>query len=238
MPPIKRRTKSKNLFKHMSDKKVILQSILDQGMLPLFYWDSPAVSLEVIRTLYKAGVRALEYTNRGPAALENFRYLKATLAAEAPGLYLGIGTVKSAAEAAAFIEAGADFIVSPIVNGEVAALSEKAGLLWIPGCMTPTEIFLAQQHKAALIKIFPANILGPEFISSIRELFLGQLFIPTGGVELNKENIRSWFKAGVCAVGMGSRLISKEVLQQEQYDLLYKNTVIALELVSAVKNEI
>ncbi|HWK08064.1 MAG TPA: hypothetical protein VNS58_30755 [Puia sp.] len=222
----------------MSDKKVILQSILDQGMLPLFYWDSATVSLEVIRTLYRAGVRSLEYTNRGPAALENFRYLKATLVAEAPDLYLGIGTVKSVAEAEAFIKAGADFIVSPIVNGEVAALSEKAGLLWIPGCMTPTEIFLAQQHKAALIKIFPANILGPEFISSIRELFLGQLFIPTGGVELNKENIRSWFKAGVCAVGMGSRLISKEVLQQEQYDLLYKNTVIALELVSAVKNEI
>src|SRR5882757_4817936 len=109
----------------MSDKQTILQSILNQGMLPLFYWDSPAVSLEVIRTLYKAGVRALEYTNRGPAALENFRYLKATLAAEAPDLYLGIGTVKTVAEAEAFIKAGADFIVSPIVNGEVAALSEK-----------------------------------------------------------------------------------------------------------------
>ena len=223
----------------MSDKKVILQSILDQGMLPLFYWESATVSLEVIRTLYRAGVRALEYTNRGPAALENFRFLKASLSpSEAPGLYLGIGTIKSAAEAEAFIKAGADFIVSPIVNGEVAAVAEKAGLLWIPGCMTPTEIYEAQQHKAALIKIFPANILGPEFISSIRELFLGQWFIPTGGVELNKENIRSWFKAGVCAVGMGSRLISKEVLQNEQYEHLYKNTVIALELVSAVKNEI
>lgn len=222
----------------MSDKKVILQSILDQGMLPLFYWDSPTVSLEIIRTLYKAGVRALEYTNRGPAALENFRFLKKELATGAPGLYLGIGTVKSAAEAESFIKAGADFIVSPIVNGEVAAVAEKAGLLWIPGCMTPTEIYQAQQHKAALIKIFPANILGPEFVSSIRELFLGQLFIPTGGVELNKENIRSWFKAGVCAVGMGSRLISKEVLVNEQYDDLYKNTLIALELVSAVKNEI
>ena len=222
----------------MSDKKVILQSILDQGMLPLFYWDSATVSLEIIRTLYKAGVRALEYTNRGPAALENFRFLKASLTPEAPGLYLGIGTVKSAAEAESFIKAGADFIVSPIVNGEVAAVAEKAGLLWIPGCMTPTEIYQAQQHKAMLIKIFPANILRPEFVSSIRELFLGQLFIPTGGVELNKENIRSWFKAGVCAVGMGSRLISKDVLVNEQYDDLYKNTLIALELVSAVKNEI
>jgi 2-dehydro-3-deoxyphosphogluconate aldolase/(4S)-4-hydroxy-2-oxoglutarate aldolase len=222
----------------MSDKKVILQSILDQGMLPLFYWDSPTVSLEVIRTLYRAGVRALEYTNRGPAALENFRFLKKELSGEAADLYLGIGTVKTAAEAEAFIKAGADFIVSPIVNGEVAALAEKAGLLWIPGCMTPTEINLAQHHRAALIKIFPANILGPEFVSSIRELFPGQLFIPTGGVELNMENIRSWFKAGVCAVGMGSKLISKDILQHEQYELLYKHTVIALELVKAVQNEI
>ena len=223
----------------MSDKQTILQSILNQGMLPLFYWDSPTVSLEVIRTLYKAGIRALEYTNRGPAALENFQFLKKELSDKtAPGLYLGIGTIKTKEEADAFIKAGADFIVSPIVNGEVAGAAEKAGLLWIPGCMTPTEIHHAQTHRAALIKIFPANILGPEFVSSIRELFPGQLFIPTGGVEMNKENIRSWFKAGVCAVGMGSKLISKDILKQEQYDLLYTHTVTALELVSSVVNEI
>jgi len=221
----------------MKDKQTILQSILDQGMLPLFYWDSPVVSLEVIRALYKAGIRALEYTNRGKEALGNFKFLKETLVVEAPDLYLGIGTIKSASEADAFIAAGADFIVSPIVNPEVAAKAEKAGLLWIPGCMTPTEIFLAQQHQAALIKIFPANILGPEFVSSIRELFQGQLFIPTGGVELNRENIQAWFKAGVCAVGMGSKLISKEVLANEQYEALYVNTVTALKLVRSVMNE-
>ena len=217
----------------MPDKQAVLQSILDQGILPLFYWDSPDVSLEVVRALYKAGIRALEYTNRGKAALENFRFLKKTLAAESPDLHLGIGTVKSAEEARAFIDAGADLIVSPIVNGEVAVLAEKAGLLWIPGCMTPTEIFQAQQHRAALIKIFPANILGPEFISSIRELFPGQLFIPTGGVDLDQGNIDTWLRAGVCAVGMGSKLISKEVLKKEQYDLLYKNTTIALQMVKA-----
>jgi 2-dehydro-3-deoxyphosphogluconate aldolase/(4S)-4-hydroxy-2-oxoglutarate aldolase len=221
----------------MSDKKIILQSILNQGMLPLFYWDSPAVSMEVTRTLYKAGVRALEYTNRGKAALENFRAMKKTFAVEAPDLYLGIGTIKTPEEATAFIEAGADFIIAPIVNPAVAAAAEKAGLLWIPGCMTPTEIFQAQQLKAAVIKIFPANILGHEFVSSIRELFQGQLFIPTGGVELNKDNIRAWFKAGVCAVGMGSKLISKDILNNEQYEILYKNTVTALQLVRDVINE-
>jgi 2-dehydro-3-deoxyphosphogluconate aldolase/(4S)-4-hydroxy-2-oxoglutarate aldolase len=184
--------------------------------------------------LYRAGVRALEYTNRGEAALENFASMKKVLAVEAPDLYLGIGTVKTPAEARAFVEAGADFIVAPIVNPEVAAVASSAGLLWIPGCMTPTEIFLAQQHKAALIKIFPANILGPEFVSSIRELFQGQLFMPTGGVEIDADNIRAWVEAGVCAVGLGSKLISKDVLKNARYELLYENTVKALSIAKSV----
>jgi 2-dehydro-3-deoxyphosphogluconate aldolase/(4S)-4-hydroxy-2-oxoglutarate aldolase len=219
----------------MKDKKMILNSLLGQGMLPLFYWDDAAVSLEIMRVLYKAGIRAVEYTNRGAKALENFKVLKKALVAEAPDLHLGIGTVKSAEEADAFIQAGADLIVAPLVNAEVAARAQKAGLLWIPGAMTPTEIYQAQMHGAPLIKIFPANILGPEFISSIRELFPGQLFIPTGGVELDQQNINGWFKAGVSAVGMGSRLISKEVLRDKQYELLYKNTVRALEMVKTAK---
>ena len=221
----------------MSDKKVILQSILAQGILPLFYWESPSVCLKVIQTLYRAGVRAVEYTNRGTAALDNFAMLKKTLAAEAPDLYLGIGTVKSKAEAEAFVKAGADFIVAPIINPEVADVAAKAGLLWIPGCMTPTEIYLAQQHQAEVIKIFPANILGPEFVSSIKELFQGQRFIPTGGVEIEEANIRAWIKAGVCAVGLGSRLISKDILIHENYDLLYQQTIKALTIARTVINE-
>ena len=214
----------------MNDKKVILQTIIGQGILPLFYWESPSVCVKVIRTLYRAGVRAVEYTNRGTAALDNFTMLKMTLAAEAPDLYLGIGTIKSAAEANAFIKAGADFIVAPIVNAEVAAIADQHKMLWIPGCMTPTEIYRAQELKAAAIKIFPANIVGPEFISSIRELFQDQTFIPTGGVDLDEDNVRSWFKAGVSAVGFGSRLISKDILKTENYDLLYENTLEALRL--------
>lgn len=216
----------------MENKGSVLNAILNQGMLPLFYHESAKVSLEVIRALYKAGVRVIEYTNRGEAALQNFTQLKSALAEELPNLQLGMGTIKTVAEAEAFVEAGADFIVSPIVNPRVAEIAAKAGMLWIPGCMTPTEIALAQENNAALIKIFPANILGPEFMSSIRELFPGQLFVPTGGVELNKENISAWFKSGVCAVGMGSKLISKSVLEHEQYEELYTQTVAALALVA------
>ena len=215
----------------MSTNQDIVKSIIAQGMLPLFFHADAEVSLQVTRSLYKAGVRVIEYTNRGPAALENFKLLKKARQEEMPELALGIGTIKTEAEAIDFINAGADFIVAPIVNPAVAKVAHDNGLLWCPGCMTPTEIFLAQQHGAALIKLFPANILGHSFLSSIKELFPGQLFMPTGGVELNTENISQWFKAGVCAVGLGSKLITKSVLEQGLYEQLFTDTQKALHLV-------
>jgi len=219
----------------MSNHETILAGIITQGILPLFFYEDAEVSLQVTRTLYRAGVRAIEYTNRGPAALENFKVLKQAQQTEMPELLLGIGTIKSEQEARDFVAAGADFIVAPIVNPAVAKVAHEHGILWCPGCMTPTEIYTAQQNGAALIKLFPANILGHSFLSSIKELFPGQLFMPTGGVELHIENISNWFNAGVCAVGLGSKLITKYVLTKGLYDQLYNDTIKALELVKASK---
>ena len=219
----------------MSTGKQILDSIITQGILPLFYNESAEVSLETTRTLYKAGIRVIEYTNRGAAALENFKLLKKAQQDELHDLILGIGTIKTVQHAEDFIAAGADFIIAPIVNPDVARVAQQHNMLWCPGCMTPTEIHLAQQHNAALIKLFPANILGPGFVSAIKELFPGQLFMPTGGVELTLENISSWFKAGVCAVGMGSKLITKDILSSGSYNQLYLDTIEALKLVQAAR---
>jgi 2-dehydro-3-deoxyphosphogluconate aldolase/(4S)-4-hydroxy-2-oxoglutarate aldolase len=219
----------------MKNKQVILDSILKQGMLPLFFYEDTEVSVQVVRTLYKAGVRVMEYTNRAKEAFENFLVLKAAQETEMPDLYLGIGTVKTAEDAIKYVNAGADFIVAPTINPDVAEIANEHGGLWIPGCMTPTEIHLAQQHNAALIKIFPANVLGPGYISAVSDVFRGQLFMPTGGVELNKENISGWFKAGVCAVGMGSKLITKEILQNKLYDQLYTRTVDTLQMIQSAK---
>lgn len=205
--------------------------------MPLFFYEDPEVSLEVVKTLYKAGIRTLEYTNRGPAALENFKFLKKELNELYPDLHLGIGTIKTTNQAEAFIEAGADYIVCPIVNPAVGNLTHEAGLLWVPGCFTPTEIHTAQQHRAALIKIFPANVLGPGYVSSIKELFPGQLFMPTGGVEVEEENIRTWFKSGVCAVGMGSKMISKVILENRDYTKLEELTKQAIEIVKTVRKK-
>lgn len=206
---------------------------MSQGMLPLFFYEDAVVSLEIVRTLYTAGIRAIEYTNRGKEALDNFKAIKKVVNREMPELYFGIGTVKNVSDAEAFIDIGADFIVAPIVNPEVGKVAHKHKLLWIPGCMTPTEIYLAQKNGADLIKIFPANVVGAGFISSIRELFPGQLFMPTGGVELEAKNISGWFHAGACAVGMGSKLISKKIMDKRQYDQLHADTLKAVELVKA-----
>lgn len=191
----------------MSKKSKVLEAILQQGMLPLFYHEDIIESIQLVKSLYQAGIRVFEFTNRGDKAEAVFEALLSARDQEMPDLYVGIGTIKSKEEASTFLEAGADFVVSPIVNPAVGELVHDAGLLWVPGCMTPTEIYTAQQYGAALIKLFPANILGPGFVSAIRELFSGQLFIPTGGVDIELNNLKSWFDAGVCAVGMGSKLI-------------------------------
>ena len=219
----------------MKDKKAVLDSIIKQGMLPLFFYEDADVSVQIVRTLYKAGVHVMEYTNRAKEAFDNFVILKAVQEAEMPDLFLGIGTVKTEEDAISYVKAGADFIVAPTINPAVAAIVNKHNGLYIPGCMTPTEIHLAQEHHAALIKIFPANVLGPGFISAVSDVFRGQLFMPTGGVELNHDNINGWFKAGVCAVGMGSKLITKEILWNKLYDELYANTVDVLQLIQSAR---
>ena len=157
------------------------------------------------------------------------------LEGEMHDLHLGIGTIKNAQEARDFIKAGAHFIVCPVVDLEVGKIAHDSGLLWIPGCFSPTEVNLAHQNKAGIIKLFPANLLGPEYLTSIRDLFAGQLFIPTGGVEIEEENMRSWFKAGVCAVGMGSKLVSKAIMKNKDYDTLEALTIKTLDMVKSTR---
>ena len=181
----------------MKNKETILNSIIKQGMLPLFFYEDVQVSLEVIRTLYRAGVRVMEYTNRAKEAFDNFKILKAAVDQDMPDFYFGAGTITTKADAIRFTDAGADFIVAPNLNPEVGKIVNDLGGLWIPGCMTPSEIHSAREYGAALIKLFPANVLGPGFVTAVSDVYRGQLFMPTGGVELTAENISSWFKAGV-----------------------------------------
>ncbi len=208
----------------MPGKQEIQDQIIKQGLLPLFYNSDTTVSIELLKALYAGGVRSVEYTNRGEAALANFRAMKKVCEAELKGMYLGIGTIKNAGMARTFIDAGCDYIICPGLVPDVAEVADANSMLWIPGCMTPTEIIAAEKLGAKMIKLFPGNILGTVFLTAIKELFPDLLFMPTGGVDTTPENIGAWFKAGVCAVGMGSKLVTKEVMANKQYDQLTADT--------------
>ncbi len=201
----------------MNKKETLLKLIPGQGILPLYFYKDTEVTLEVLRAIYRAGIRTVEYTNRGEAALSNFKAMRALCDGELKGMYLGVGTIKNGEQAQAFIDAGADYIISPGLVPSAAAVADKNDMLWLPGCMTPTEIIAAENMGAKFIKLFPGNMLGPEFMSTIKELFPNLIFMPTGGVDTTKENIGAWFKAGVAAVGMGSKLISKPLLEAKDY---------------------
>ena len=219
----------------METKSELLKLIPAQGILPLFFYKDTEVSLEVLMALYRAGIRAVEYTNRGEAALQNFRKMREVCDKELKGMFLGIGTIKNGDMAETFIDAGADYIICPGLIEEVAEVADKKNMLWVPGCMTPSEIIRAENMGAKMIKLFPGNILGPAFMSSIKELFPDLLFMPTGGVDLDKQNIEEWFKAGVCAVGMGSKLISKQLLEQKDYAKIESLTRQAMEIILSIR---
>lgn len=220
----------------MEKKETILSLIPQQGILPLYFYKDMSVSIEVLKALYSAGIRAVEYTNRGEAALQNFKEMRKVCDSELKGMYLGIGTIKNGEMAQTFIDAGTDYIICPGLIESVAAVADKNNMLWVPGCMTPTEIIRAETLGASMIKLFPGNILGPGFMSAIKELFPGLSFMPTGGVELDKDNISAWFKAGVCAVGMGSKLITKQLLEAKDYAQITKDTEKVLAIIQSIKS--
>ncbi len=217
------------------NKQAIVELIIQQGVLPLYFHADPDKSVRILKALYEAGIRAVEYTNRGEAAPENFRQLLKTRDKELPEMQLGIGTIKNKKEAKNYIKLGADFIVCPGIIEEVAETVHKEDMLWVPGCMSPTEIIRAEEAGAKLVKLFPGSLLGPSFVSAIKELFPGLLFMPTGGVETERENLSAWFKAGVSAVGMGSKLITKTIMEKGAYDELVSKTKEALALVKEVR---
>ena len=219
----------------MNTSKQITDAIIAQGILPLYFNADETVSIEVLRAIYKAGVKAVEYTNRGEAALKNFTKMVAVRNAEMPGLLLGVGTIKNMQQANDYMAAGADFLVSPGFVKEVADYAVGKDIFYAPGCMTPSEIIAAENAGIKFIKLFPGNMLGPEFLSGIKDIFPKLLFMPTGGVDTTRENIEGWFKAGVCAVGMGSKLISKKLMEAKDYTTIEQETKKVLELIQQIK---
>lgn len=213
----------------------VINTIINQGILPLYFNADETVSLEILRTLYRSGIRAVEYTHRGIEATENFKKMISIRNAEMPDMLLGIGTIKNLNQAETYLDLGADFFISPGFVPEVAVKLINQEILYIPGCMTPTEIIAAENYGVRFIKLFPGDKIQPDFLASIKDIFPYLVFMPTGGVDTTKENIQAWFNAGVSAVGMGSKLISKNLMETKDYQAIENQTKNVLTIIQNIK---
>lgn len=193
----------------------------ETGLVPLFYHPDPQVCREVITACHAGGAKVFEFTNRGDFAHEVFAEVRKWVLKELPGMMIGAGSVTDAPTAAIFMQMGADFIVSPSLNPEVARICNRRKLLWIPGCGTVTEISQAEELGAEIVKIFPGNAVGgPSFVKAMKGPCPWTSIMPTGGVEPTEENLSAWFAAGVTCVGMGSALVTDRIVKERNWKSL------------------
>lgn len=217
------------------DKNTTLAQVSATGLVPLFTHNDLDICLGVLRACYEAGVRVFEFTNRTENSYINFKELLTIAETEMPEMILGIGTIYDAATAKKYIEVGTNFIVAPIMNPEVGAVCQEAGIPWMPGVMTVTEIYNARQSGADFIKLFPGEILGPGFVKAIKAPMPDVQVMVTGGVSPTSESLGSWFGAGATAVGIGSQLVPKEVLASKNFAEVTNIVGYALKLIKDLK---
>ena len=220
----------------MPKSQQVIGAIVTQGLLPLYFNQDLNKSLAILRSLYKAGIKVVEYTNRGEAAFENFKHLISVRNLEMNDLIIGVGTIKNMQQALDFLEAGADFLVSPGYLPDVASYCVSKDIMFGPGCMTPTEIIEAENGGIKFIKLFPGDLLGVGFLKGIKEIFPHLVFMPTGGVDATEESIASWFEAGASAVGMGGKLVSKVLMEADNTKAIEEKAKEVLNMIQKIKS--
>jgi len=208
----------------------------ETGLVPLFYHPDPQVCREVITACHAGGAKVFEFTNRGDFAHEVFSEVRKWAMKVLPGMMIGAGSVPDAPTAAIFMQMGADFIVSPSLNPEVAKICNRRKVLWIPGCGTVTEISQAEELGAEIVKIFPGSAVGgPSFVKAVKGPCPWSSIMPTGGVEPTEENLGKWFGAGVTCVGMGSALVTDEIVKAADWKTLGKTVKETLDLIGKLR---
>lgn len=211
----------------------------ETGIVPLFYNPDSEVCKKMAKACYDGGARAFEFTNRGEFAQEVFKELSIYAKAELPGMAVGVGSIVDAGTTSLYLQLGADFIVSPIMNPEMAKVCNRRKILWSPGCGTLSEINQAEELGCELVKIFPAEqIGGPSFVASIKAPCPWTDIMPSGGVTPEYDNLKAWFKAGATCVGMGSQLMKKSYYADNNYDELAVKVKDTIELIQKIKSEL
>lgn len=218
-------------------KLEVLAAVKGTGMVPVFYNADPEISKNVVRACYEGGVRAFEFTNRGDFAQEVFGELVKYANSELPGMILGVGSVVDPATAALYIQLGANFVVGPLFNPEIAPICNRRLIPYCPGCGTVSEIGKAQELGCDLCKVFPGDVLGPAFVKGLRAPMPWSQIMVTGGVKPVKENLKGWFKAGVTCVGMGSNLFPKDVIAAKDWGRITELCRDALGIIKEVRGK-
>lgn len=203
------------------NKVQVITAVSSTGMVPVYYHKDAEIAKKVLKACYEGGVRAFEFTNRGDFAQEVFSDLMKFSVKECPEMILGIGSIVDAGTAAMYLQMGANFIVGPLFNPEIAKVCNRRLVPYIPGCGTVSEIGFAQEAGCDVCKIFPAGCVGgPSFVSNIKAPMPWSMIMATGAVEPTRENLSEWFKAGVTCVGMGSKLFPNEAIRQENWQMI------------------
>ncbi len=220
------------------NKIEVLVQMKESGMIPVFYHPDAEKCKEVLKACYDGGCRLFEFTNRGDFAHEVFSEVSKYAAESLPGMIVGVGSVVDPATTALYIQSGACFIVSPVINEEMAKMCNRRKVPWMPGCGSVSEISEAEELGADVVKVFPASqVGGPKFIAGVKGPMPWSNIMPTGGVEPTEENLAAWFSAGAYCVGMGSKLITSDIIKTKNYDLLQKNVRETLALIKKIRTK-
>lgn len=216
----------------------VASKMAETGIVPVFYHKDKEVCKQVILACYKGGVKVFEFTNRGDYAHETFADLNKWAQTECPDLIMGAGSISDAPTAALYIQLGANFIVSPVLNEEMAPVVNRRKILWSPGCGSVTEISKAESLGVEIVKIFPGSqVGGPKFVAAVKGPMPWTNIMPTGGVEPTEPNLSDWFKAGVICVGMGSQLLSSDILKSKDWKKLEDDVRGVVEIISKLKKQ-
>ena len=217
------------------NKIQVFQAMKETGMVPVFYHGDLEIAKNVVRACYEGGVRAFEFANRGDFAQEVFKELNKFAIKELPGMIMGIGTVIDAPTAALYLQLGANFVVGPMFNPEIAPLCNRRLVPYCPGCATATEVSTAQAAGCDICKVFPGDVLGPAFVKGVRAPMPWSRLMVTGGVKPERANLEAWFKAGVTCVGMGSNLFPKDVIAAGEWSRITELCKNALQIIQEVR---
>ncbi|MFN8379841.1 MAG: bifunctional 4-hydroxy-2-oxoglutarate aldolase/2-dehydro-3-deoxy-phosphogluconate aldolase [Anaerolineae bacterium] len=218
------------------DRLTVLNTVLQDGMVPLFYEGNLERAQAVAGALARGGSRVLEFTNRGDFAIDVFSALVKCAAKEYPQLVMGVGSVDDAPTAALFLAHGANFVVGPTFVEDIARLCNRRKVAYMPGCGSLNDIAAAEELGVEIVKLFPGGAVGgPGFVKDILGPRPWSRMMPTGGVTPEEDNLRSWFDAGVACVGMGSRLLRSDLIKAGNFDAIAEQTAATLELIQRIR---